>query len=113
VATKLLAQIKEHVNRGLYFDGLSVEEVRLVAPGPDGVHGRLLQRGRTTDDSEVLDRTAFGYRGLQDYDSSALSCYPTPSMSLQTSLASIHNDLCLLRHRARCFEPSLLTAVAK
>jgi hypothetical protein len=69
VATKLFAQIKDHVNRGLYFDRLSVEEVRLVAPGPDGVHGRRLQHGRTTDDSKVLDRTAFRYRGLQDYDS--------------------------------------------
>jgi hypothetical protein len=49
-------QGEDHVDRGLHFHRLVVEQVGPVAPGLDGIHGGLLQHGRPADDVQIFDR---------------------------------------------------------
>ena len=53
--TGLTAKIKDYVDRSFHFDWVSIKQIRLIAPGADRIHGRLLQHRRTADDSKVLD----------------------------------------------------------
>src|SRR5208337_5134881 len=61
------AQIEDYVDRGFDFDGLVVEQVRLVTPGSHGVQRGLLQHYRAAYNAQVLNGPGLGDGGLQ-YD---------------------------------------------
>src|ERR1019366_4797602 len=58
---------KDHVNRGLHFYRLVVEQVGSVAPGLHSIHGGLLQHGRSTDDVESFNLSPLGDGGLKHH----------------------------------------------
>src|SRR5215471_19395731 len=63
--TVLLVQRKDHVDRGVYFHRLAVEQSRLVAPLTNSVKRRLLQERVAGDHFQLLNRAIFADDGVQ------------------------------------------------
>src|ERR1700679_160144 len=58
-------ETEDHVDGGIDFDRLIIEQVRAITPASNGVQSRLTQHGRTVDYLEVLDGAAFGDGGAE------------------------------------------------
>src|SRR5258708_34979621 len=63
----LLVERKNHVNGGVHFDRLAIEQGRLIAPLPDGIQRGLLQQWMAADNFELLNRAVLADDGVQTH----------------------------------------------
>src|SRR5260370_1338591 len=59
----LLVERKNHVNGGVHFDRLAIEQGRLIAPLPDGIQRGLLQQWMAADNFDLLNRAVLAVDG--------------------------------------------------
>src|ERR1700677_714810 len=71
---RLAAEVEDYVDGSLYFDRISIKQIRFVTPGTDCIQGGLLQHRRTADNPQIFNSAGFGNRRLQDNSSLNAGC---------------------------------------
>src|SRR6266851_6776113 len=63
----LLVERKNHVNGGVHFDGIAIEQSRLIPPLTHGIQRGLLQQGMAVQDFELLNGAVLADDGVQTH----------------------------------------------